>query len=161
MRLIPSRSSTRGVARNLLREYPQVGKILGPCEQIFLALYLPLHPDIFCPNEVPRHLGYPRWLNPCPTVERVLLILFFLTCFEAMKHSTCFILIAFAVKNVLYVLNITNYVLFFVYLSSSIVNQAVSFQLICMKIKCMYIDDNTLHTQFLFFFLIITKNKNK
>ena len=161
MRLIPSRSSTRGVARNLLRECPQAGKILGPCEQIFLALYFPLHPGIFCPNEVSRHLEYPRRLNPCPTVERVLLILFFLTCFEAMKHSTCFILITFAVKNVLYILNITCYILFFVYLWSCILNQGVSFQLICMKIKCIYIDVNTLHTHFLFFFLIITKNKNK
>ena len=109
--------------------------------------------------QAPR--GTPRWLNPCPTVERVLLILFFLTCFEAMKHSTCFILIAFAVKNVLYILNITCYILFFVYLWSCIVNQAISFQLICMKIKCMYIDDNTLHAHFLFFFLIITKKKRK
>ena len=62
-----------------------------------------------------------------------------------MKHTYLFCIDCLFIKKVIYIRNITSYILFFGYLWSRIGNQAVTFQLNYMKITCMYIDDKTLH----------------
>jgi hypothetical protein len=71
-----------------------------------------------------------------------------------MKHTYLFYIDCIFIKKVIYIRNITFYILFFVSLWSYIINQAASFAyLICMTNPCMYIDGKTLYAHFCLLFI--------
>jgi len=67
------------------------------------------------------------------------LIIFSYLFFQPIKRPIYFILVAFAITNVLHLRNITFYILFFVYLWSCMINQGVSLQLRNLYENYMYV----------------------